>query len=130
MAHVPILIVEDDCNALSGYVEYLSDAGYETIGVADASTALPLAVTRGAKVVVTDITLPGMSGFELAMALRKEPLTKDIPVIGLTANWTHEIHRRAADAQMCAMLRKPCLPTHLVAELKRVLTEHKPVIST
>lgn len=119
----PILIVEDDSNALSGYIEYLSDAGYDVVGVPDGQVALPVAKTRGARVIVTDITMPGMSGFDLAMALRNEPCTRDIPVIGLTANWSREIHARAAAVQMCAVLRKPCLPSHLVAELERVLRE-------
>lgn len=117
----PILIVEDDRNALSGYIEYLTDAGYEVVGVADGSAALPVAKTRGASVVVTDIALPGMDGFDLAVALRSVPLTQDVPVIGLTANWSRETHVRAAAVQMCAVLRKPCVPSHLVAELERVL---------
>lgn len=118
-----ILIVEDDGHALAGYVEYLSDAGYEVVGVADARSALQVAMREGPKVVVTDITLPGMSGFDLATALREEARMHDVPVIGLTANWTREIHQRAAAAQMCAVLRKPCVPSHLVAELERVLSE-------
>src|SRR5690348_6804147 len=117
----PILIVEDDRNTLSGYIEYLSNAGYDILGAPDGAVALPLAKTRGASVVVTDITLPGISGFDLAGALKQDPLTQEIPVIGLTANWSREIHLRAAEVQMCAVLRKPCLPSHLLAELERVL---------
>ena len=117
----PVLLVEDDRNALSGYIEYLEAAGYEVVGVTDGRAALPVATTGGAKVVVTDINLPGMSGFELAAALREAPLTRDIPVIGLTANWSRDIHTRAVAVHMSAVLRKPCLPSHLVAELERVL---------
>ena len=121
----PILIVEDDGNALSGYIEYLTDAGYDVIGVPDGSAALPVAVRCGARAVVTDITLPGMDGFALTVALRAVPLTHDVPVIGLTANWSREMHARAAAVQMCAVLRKPCLPSHLVAELERVLASDR-----
>ncbi|HET7696676.1 MAG TPA: response regulator [Vicinamibacterales bacterium] len=125
-AGAPILIVEDDRNALSGYIEYLTDAGYEVVGVPDGSAALPVAATRGASVVVTDIALPGMDGFDLTVALRAAPLTQDVPVIGLTANWSRETHVRAAAVQMVAVLRKPCLPSHLVAELERVLAGERP----
>ena len=124
MDHAPgpaILIVEDDCHALSGYVEYLSTAGYDVTGVPDGSAALAAALQRQPEVVITDITLPGMSGFELAAALQTDGRTAAIPVIGMTANWTREVHTRAAEVHMSAVLLKPCAPAHLAAELRRVL---------
>lgn len=117
----PVLVVEDDTNALSGYVEYLVDAGYDATGLADAITALPLVLHRPPAAVITDIMLPGMNGFELAAALRADVRTREVPVIGLTANWTADIHSRAAAVHMCAILLKPFTPSHLVAELDRVL---------
>lgn len=116
-----VLIVEDDCHTLSGYIEYLSTAGYDVTGAADATSALAAALQRAPEVVITDITLPGMSGFELAAALRKDARTRAIPVIGMTAHWTREVHTRAADVNMAAVLLKPCAPAHLAAELRRVL---------
>jgi len=71
--------------------------------------------------VVTDITLPGMNGFELAAALRGDPRTRLVPIIGLTAHWTAEVHTRAREIAMQVILAKPCIPAHLVAELNRVL---------
>jgi len=116
-----VLIVEDDRHTLSGYVEYLSTAGYEVRGVADGEVALTAALQRTPEVVITDITLPGMSGFELAAAMRREGRTRTIPVIGMTAHWTREVHTRAADVNMATVLLKPCAPAHLAAELRRVL---------
>jgi CheY-like chemotaxis protein len=121
-AHGPaVLIVEDDCHALSGYVEYLSTAGYDVTGVADGASALEAALQHTPEVVITDITMPGMSGFELAAALRRDDRTRTIPVIGMTAHWTREVHTRAADVNMATILLKPCAPAHLAAELRRVL---------
>lgn len=117
----PVLVVEDDGSALSGYIEYLATAGYEVTGVADAVQALPLALRRPPEAVITDIMLPGMSGFELAAALRADVRTRHVPVIGLTAHWTPEVRTRAADVRMHAVLLKPFTPSHLVAELERVL---------
>lgn len=116
-----VLIVEDDRHTLSGYVEYLSTAGYNVTGVADGPSALTAALEHVPEVVITDITMPGMSGFELAAALRQDRRTRDVPVIGMTAHWTSEIHRRAADVNMTAVLLKPCAPAHLTAEVSRVL---------
>lgn len=116
-----VLVVEDDTNALSGYVEYLVDAGYDATGMADAISALPLVLHRPPAAIITDIMLPGMNGFELTAALRADARTREVPVIGLTANWTADIHSRAAAVHMCAILLKPFTPSHLVAELDRAI---------
>ena len=121
----PVLVVEDDNHALSGYVEYLVSAGFDVMGVPDAVQALPLALRQPPEAVVTDITLPGMSGFELAAALRADIRTRHIPVIGLTAHWTPEVRARAADVHMHTVLLKPFTPSHLVAELERVLAARR-----
>jgi CheY-like chemotaxis protein len=121
----PILVVEDDESALSGYLEFLMTAGFAVTGVSDATRALPLALRRPPEAVVTDITLPGMSGFELAAALRADMRTRHVPVIGLTAHWTPEVRTRAADVHLHALLLKPCVPSHLVAELERVLASRR-----
>jgi CheY-like chemotaxis protein len=116
-----VLIVEDDPNALSGYVEFLIAEGFEPTGVPNGAAALPIALGSPPAAVVTDITLPGMTGFELAAALRADSRTQRIPIIGLTAHWSAEVHTRARDVAMQVILSKPCMPAHLVAELKRVL---------
>jgi DNA-binding response OmpR family regulator len=116
-----VLIVEDDPNALSGYVEFLTAAGFEPTGVPNGADALPIALGNPPAAVVTDITLPGMNGFELAAALREDSRTRSIPIIGLTAHWAVDVHTRARDVAMQVILSKPCIPAHLVAELERVL---------
>ena len=116
-----VIIVEDDPNALSGYVEFLTAAGFEPTGTDNGADALPIALGNPPAAVVTDITLPGMNGFELAAALRADSRTRDIPIIGLTAHWSAEVHERARNVEMQVILLKPCLPSHLVAELNRLV---------
>jgi CheY-like chemotaxis protein len=120
-----VIVVEDDRSALSGYVEYLATAGFEVTGVGDAMSALPIALRQPPEALVTDITLPGMSGFELAAALRADVRTRHVPVIGLTAHWTPEVRTRAADVHMQTVLLKPFTPSHLIAELERVLAARR-----
>jgi CheY-like chemotaxis protein len=115
-----VMVVEDDANTLTGYLEFLSAAGFEPTGVSDGAEALRIAVAHPPAAVVTDITLPGMNGFALATALRHDTCTRDIPVIGLTAFWGVEVRSKAAESRMRAVLAKPCVPAHLVAELHRV----------
>lgn len=116
-----ILVVEDDRSTLSGYVEYLTNAGYLPAGFCDPARALAAALADPPAAVVTDITMPGMDGFTLAAALHQDPRTEHVPVIGLTANWDADIRARGVAAFMRTLLLKPCSPTHLLAELERIL---------
>jgi CheY-like chemotaxis protein len=116
-----VLIVEDDPNTLSGYVEFLAAAGFDPTGVHNAADALHLALGDPPDAIITDITLPGMSGFDLAAALGHDPRTRAIPIIGLTAHWHTDVHALARQVAMQVVLSKPCVPAHLVAELERML---------
>ena len=120
-AATPVLVVEDDGHALSGYLEFLETAGFAVHGMDDARVALPAALRQPPGAVVTDITLPGMSGFELAAALQADVRTRNVPIIGLTAHWTPDVRARAAEVGMRVVLLKPCTPSHLIAELERLV---------
>ena len=122
-----VLIVEDDPNALTGYLEFLEGAGFAVTGAGNGTAALAMALECPPSAVVTDIDLPGTDGLELAQALHRHPLTRDVPVIGLTGHWGPEVHIRAASAFMRTVLMKPCMPVHLLAELERVLASRTPV---
>jgi CheY-like chemotaxis protein len=116
-----ILIVEDDNNAREGLVDLLRFEGLQARGAATVEEALTIAFETPPAAVVTDIQLPATSGFDLADMLRHRPETRQVPVVGMTGHWSPEISSRAARAGMVAMLMKPCLPAHLVEELKRVI---------
>ena len=118
-----VLVVEDDANTLDGYLDFLSGAGFVVLGAADGQTALGLAFNSPPRAIITDIGLPGMDGFTLTEALRRDPRTGSIPVLGLTGQWTSAIGARATRAGMSAVLMKPCVPSHLIAELSRVLLQ-------
>jgi DNA-binding response OmpR family regulator len=122
-----VIVVEDDDHTLSGYLEFLVTAGFEAIGVSDGAQALSMAVLNPPAAIVTDIALPGMDGFALAEALHRHWRTRDVPVIGLTAYWSPDIHTRSGEVNMRTVLLKPCVPAHLVAELRRVLDKPRGV---
>jgi DNA-binding response OmpR family regulator len=116
-----VLVVEDDPNTLAGYVEILEAAGLQAAGIANGADALGLAIRIRPDIVVTDITLPGLDGLSLAEALRADGRTRGIPVIGLTAQWTPDVRGHATKAGISTLLLKPCMPDHLLAEIRRVL---------
>ncbi len=118
-----VLVAEDDPHALSGYVEFLSTAGFIAYGRGNGRDALATALEIVPDIVVTDIAMPGLDGFGLAAALRADSLTKDVPIVGMTAHWTAETRSDGLRAGFSAMLLKPCLPTHLLAEIERTLNQ-------
>ncbi len=120
-----VLVAEDDPHALSGYVEFLSTAGFVAYGRGDGREALSTALEIVPDIVVTDIAMPGLDGFALAAALRADSLTRHVPILGMTAHWTSDTQSNGQRAGFSAMLLKPCLPTHLLAEIERVLQSAK-----
>ena len=120
-----VLVAEDDPHALSGYLEFLGRSGYVATGSADGKEALGLAVETIPDIVVTDINMPGLDGFGLAAALRADRRTRHVPLLGMTGHWNTELQNEAARSGFSAMLLKPCLPAHLLAEVERVLRHAK-----
>ena len=120
-----VLVVEDDPHALSGYLEFLGRSGFVASGSSDGKEALGLAVETVPDIVVTDISMPGLDGFALAAALRADRRTRHVPLLGMTAHWSTEMQNAAQRAGFSAMLLKPCLPAHLLAEVERVLRHAK-----
>jgi CheY-like chemotaxis protein len=116
-----VLVAEDDPHALSGYLEFLGRSGFVASGSRDGKEALGLAVETVPDIIVTDIMMPGLDGFALAAALRADHRTRHVPIVGMTAHWTTEMQNNAQRAGFSAMLLKPCLPAHLLAEVERVL---------
>jgi CheY-like chemotaxis protein len=116
-----VLVAEDDPHALSGYLEFLERSGFVASGTGSGTEALEIALQTVPDIVVTDIMMPGLDGFALAAALRTELRTRHVPIVGMTGHWSAEMQKDAHRAGLSAMLLKPCLPAHLLAEIERVL---------
>ena len=84
-----------------------------------------IAVETVPDIVVTDINMPGLDGFALAAALRADRRTRHVPLLGMTGHWNTEMQIEAQRSGFSAMLAKPCMPAHLLAEVERVLRNAK-----
>lgn len=81
-----ILIVDDDLSSLRAIYALLADQEYTVRGAPDGSTALMLASTEPPELILLDVVMPGMDGFEVCQRLKEEPLTSSIPVLFLSAS--------------------------------------------
>src|SRR5262249_58147476 len=101
--------------------QFLRHAGYEVEEATDGNEALAKAVTLAPDVIVMDLWMPSLDGWESIRRLRASPTTAHIPVLVLTGD-AYALARTEAEAAGChAYLVKPCLPMDVAAEVARLL---------
>ena len=116
-----ILYVEDDRSTREGYVAYLESCGYEVKATGNGRDVLALAHQNVPAVIVLDLGLKDVDGWEVARQLKADPATADVPIVAFTgASLPHE--RISAMRAGCdRVLNKPCAPSALVDEIDRCL---------
>ena len=103
-----ILIVDDDVDAADGFASVLQAAGYGDTRVAyTGATALALAVEFVPTVLLVDLDLPDMSGYDVARQLSQHPQLQNLRLIALTANSEHPGRELAREAGIERYLIKP-----------------------
>lgn len=126
-----ILIVDDFEDNREMYVQYLNFAGYRVAEAANGHEALKQAFATQPDLIVMDLSLPGMDGWEATRRLKKDERTKHIPVVALTGHALAGHSKTAIEAGCDAFVIKPCLPEDLAAEIRKILnttrTKGKPL---
>ncbi len=118
-----ILIVEDDPRTAASVALYLRHAGYDVVEARDGLSALDVAAAERPDLVVLDLMLPGVDGFEVCRTLRQSGST---PVIMLTARAVEEDTLRGLESGADDYVTKPFSPRELVARVGAVLRRVKP----
>jgi two-component system cell cycle response regulator DivK len=116
-----VLLVDDYADAREMYGYYLARQGYRVEEAAEGHEALAKALSLLPDIILMDLSLPGIDGWELARMLKQDARTMAIPIIALTAHALNGEEQRARGAGCDAFVTKPCLPQALAAELARVL---------
>ena len=120
-----ILVVDDTLDARELYAEYLRIAGLRAEVAEDGYDALSKAEALCPSVIIMDLAMPRMDGWEATRRLKQNPLTRGIPVIALTGHVIERSRERAIEAGADGYLTKPCFPDSLLAEVHRVMKEPK-----
>jgi two-component system, chemotaxis family, response regulator PixH len=115
-----ILIVEDTPSEMELMSYFLRESGYYVISAISATEAIDKAIDQRPDVIVTDVVMPGMSGFELCRSLKKHPATEKVPIIICTSK-NQEIDRLWGMKQGAdAYITKPFTREQLVRVVKSV----------
>lgn len=119
-----VLIVEDNLDNRIIYRTILEHSGFSVIEAEDGATGVRLARECGPDLVLMDISIPVIDGYEATRILKADPGTASIPVLALTAHAMAEDRIRAAEAGCDGYLAKPAEPKAVVSEVRRLLAEH------
>ena len=116
-----VLVVDDFQDNREMYAEYLAYCGLRVIEAKNGKEAIEQAFAQSPNVIIMDLSLPVMDGWEATRRLKADGRTKSIPVIALTGHALQGHSKGALDAGCDAFVAKPCLPDQLVLEIKRML---------
>lgn len=117
-----ILVVEDAAHVLQLITASLAGASVHLVTATDGAQGLELAQELGPDLVLLDIALPGMDGFEVLRDLRGNPKTAAVPVVIITAHGDSATASRARTEGADYFIAKPFRP----AELRRVIDQFLP----
>ena len=116
-----ILIVEDSLSEMELMSHYLQEGGYTVIQATGAKEGIEKAKELKPDVIVTDVVMPGMSGFELCRCLKKNPTTAKVPII-ICSSKNQEIDRLWGMRQGAdAYITKPYTREQLLRAIKAVV---------
>jgi two-component system, cell cycle response regulator DivK len=115
-----ILLVEDNSDNRIIYRRVLEHFGYTVIEALDGEEAIRLATERVPDLVLMDISIPRIDGWEATKAIRADPRTKGIPVVALTAHAMPADRARAGEVGFASYLTKPIEPRKVVEEIERL----------
>jgi two-component system cell cycle response regulator DivK len=118
-----VLLVDDYPDAREMYTEYLEYSGFDVIQATNGVEALQKATELTPDIVLMDLSLPVMDGWEATRRLKADARTAGIPVVALTGHALAGMSEGALRAGCDAFITKPCLPDDLVREIRRVLDE-------
>lgn len=120
-----VLVVDDYQDAREMYAEYLTFSGFRVAEAANGVDAVQQATDLDPDIILMDLSLPGMDGWEATRRIKLDERTKHIPIIALTGHALPGVSTSAKDAGCEAFIIKPCLPDAVVSEVRRLLKTYK-----
>jgi CheY-like chemotaxis protein len=114
-----LLLVEDNEDNRIIYTTVLRHVGYQVVEAVDGAQAIALARSVVPDLILMDISIPEVDGWEATRILRRDPITKDIPIIALTAHAMTDDREKATALGFTSYLAKPVEPRAVVAEVRR-----------
>jgi CheY-like chemotaxis protein len=118
---VHILVIEDNTEIRENITELLELEGFKVTEAINGKEGLEMAIERSPHLILCDIMMPQLSGYEVLKELRERVAGFKIPFIFLSANVEKKDVRAGLDMGACAYIKKPFEPDDLISEVRRSL---------
>ena len=116
-----ILVVDDEKDVLDLVRRILTRGGFKVITASDGKEGLAKVYSEAPDLMILDINMPMMDGWEVCRKIRGDPLYKHLPIIMLTVRRTKKDQLKGLDIGGDEYITKPFYPTELIARVKTVL---------
>ena len=117
------MLVEDDRDGRRMYAEWLTLAGFQVHQAHNGLQALERAFEATPDIVVTDLNIPGIDGYELTRRLKQDPRTRAVPVVAVTGYAAFAADPSRAQRAGCdVVLEKPCSPDDLETAIRALIS--------
>ena len=113
-----ILVVDDDFDNRTIVCEALQAAGFETMTAVNGLEALAMVEANRPDLMLLDLSMPKMNGWEVAMRLRAKPEHSAMPIVAFTANAMRDDQEKALKAGCDDYLSKPCTPRDVIRKIQ------------
>ncbi len=120
-----ILIVDDDADTVKYLGLFIARLGYEPLQAMDGMQALKLAYEQRPDLIILDVMMPELDGYEVARHLRRRPETALIPILMFTARSQPQDRSTGYEVGVDLFLTKPVHPIEMQANIKKLLAQHK-----
>ncbi len=118
-----ILAVDDEPHILKLVAFSLKSGGYEVLEATDGLSAITVALAEQPDLILLDVMMPALDGYEACRRLKTDPATSEIPVIMLTAKTQVAEQKIGHEAGAVGYITKPFTPKDLVAQVREFLGE-------
>jgi CheY-like chemotaxis protein len=119
----PILVIEDDIIIRNGLLKLLAKEGYTTQFADNGADGVKLAKEHSPSIIICDIAMPQMDGYQVLAEVRALPQFADTPFLFLSAKITADDEKRGLAAGATAYLKKPMWPDDIIAAVKKYVVE-------
>jgi DNA-binding response OmpR family regulator len=116
-----IVVIEDDLTLLDLLRVHLASAGHEVLTAEDAALGLRAIITEAPELILLDLSIPYLDGFEMLKALHSDPATREIPIIVLTGRGDDEAFARSRTLGASQFLTKPVTRDTLIKAINAQL---------
>jgi len=121
MSNWQVLVVEDEDDSMEFVRGLLEHHGIESVGVSTGEEALEVVKTMEPTLIIVDLALPGLDGWNLLKRFKAMPALRDVPRVAITAYHTAELAEQAIEAGFHAYFAKPLDTTSFVRELEGIV---------